>query len=480
MSKKIKIVILVLLSIPVLFYVVLVGLIKYDEVSHQFKPNNLESLAAHSKQEHKMVLLNSGLAAFWARLDLIRNAKKSIELEYFIYDLDQSSRILTQEVLKKSKEGVKVRIIVDFSMPIFKLNPFVAAFLTKSGVEVKYYNTSSAFSLFDVQHRSHRKLLIVDGEKVITGGRNVADDYFEISEKYNFYDSDVVIEGEIVKAIQKSFDVYWNSDLAMPSNLLKTKFSDEELKTSLNYLENNKDDQSVLAGIETKGQELYKASFSGSCNDISFVSDHPGSSVAQRQVYKSLLEEARTAKKSVMVESPYFVLKTDGLEAIKNITDRGVTFKVLTNSLKSTDAYYTVSALFANIKNLSFSDIELWAYQGQRRDAADLLVDRKVSERWGLHAKRGVIDDSTTIIGTYNIDPRSANLNSELIVICRHNAPLAKAILDDMDLRMKNSAPVLQKNCLECSKNLVKGADWMTTLKFVLFIPISSRLDFLL
>lgn len=480
MSKKIKIALIVVLSIPVIFYVILVGLIKYDQISHQFKPNNLESLVAHSKQEHKMVLLNSGLAAFWARLDLIRNAKKSIELEYFIYDLDQASRILTQEVLKKSKEGVKVRIIVDFSMPIFKLNPFVAAFLTKSGVEVKYYNTSSAFSLFNVQHRSHRKLLLVDGEKVITGGRNMANDYFEISEHYNFYDSDVVIEGDIVKAIQKSFDVYWNSDLAMPSNELKTKFSDEELKTSLAYLENNKTDQAVLTGIETKGQELYKSSYTGTCSDISFVSDHPGSSVSQRQVYKSLIEEAQSAKKSITVESPYFVLKNDGLEAIKTITDRGVVFKVLTNSLKSTDAYYTVSALFSNIRNLSFSDIELWAYQGQSRDASQLLAEHKVSERWGLHAKRGVIDDSTSIIGTYNIDPRSANLNSELIVICRHNATLAKAILDDIDLRMKNSAPVLQKNCLECSKNLVKGADWISTLKFVLFIPIASQLDFLL
>ena len=469
-----------LLSIPVLFYVTLVALIKYDEMSHQFKPNNLESLVAHSKQEHKVVLLNSGLAAFWARLDLIRNAKKTIELEYFIYDLDQASRILTQEILKKSKEGVKVRIIVDFSMPIFKLNPFVAAFLTKSGVEVKYYNTSSAFSLFDVQHRSHRKLLIVDGEKVITGGRNVADDYFEISEKYNFFDSDLAIEGELVKAMQKSFDVYWNSELAIPSSDLKTKFSDEELKTSLVYLENNKDDLALLNGIETKGQELYKKSFVGTCSDMSFISDHPGSSVAQRQVYKSLLLEAQSAQKSITIESPYFVLRTDGLEAIKTITDRGVAFKVLTNSLNSTDAYYTVSALFANIRNLSFSEIELWAYQGQSREPAELLADRKVSERWGLHAKRGVIDDSTSIIGTYNIDPRSANLNSELIVVCRHNATLAKAILDDMDLRMKKSAPVLQKNCLECTKNLVEGADWFSTLKFVLFIPIASRLDFLL
>ena len=479
-NKVLRYIILFLLFLPVLFYLTLLGLVKYDELSHRIEAEEIESRVSHSLQDHEIVLLNSGTASLWKRIDLIRSAKKSVELEYFIFELDRSSRIITRELMKKSKEGVKVRILVDFSFPIFKLNPIVAGFLNNSGIEVKYYNTATAWSLFDVQHRSHRKLLIVDGISVITGGRNVADDYFELSEKYNFFDSDIFIKGPIVGEMRQSFEVYWNSNLARPFNELKTKFSQEEMADSLNYMLESKEDDELLEKINQTGKNNYKNSYSGLCRDITFVSDHPGVSVAKRQVYKSLLKEASKAESSILVESPYFVLKDDGLNAIKEITERNVKFKVLTNSLNSTDAYYTVSALYANLKQLNRSAIEVWAYDGTPQEGTQTIPDIKLSERWGLHAKRGVLDDETTIIGTYNMDPRSANLNSELIVICRKNSELAAAVRQDREKRLLNSKPIVQQNCLHCSTSLWRGADWISTIKFIGIIPIAGHLDFLL
>ena len=477
---KIKKILLILIFVPITFYICLVALIQYDRFTSQIKPNSLASLSADSKSKHKLVLLTSGLASFWKRLELIRQAKESIELEYFIYDLDQSSRILTQELIKKSKEGIKVRILVDFSLPVFQLNPYIAAFLIKSGIEVKYYNTAKLYSLFKVQHRSHRKLLIVDQNYIVTGGRNMADDYFEISEKYNFFDTDLLIEGDIVKNILNSFNVYWNSELAMSAADLKSTFSDEELNKSLNYLMTNHEDKELLTDLQITGKKLFSESFSTSCQDVSFATDFPGSSISKRKVYTALINEAQKAQKNILIESPYFILKDEGLNEIKKIIDRGVEFKVLTNSLYSTDAYYTVSALSSNLKNLLFSGIELWSYNGKAREGESLLPARKTSVRWGLHSKRGIIDDETTLIGTFNIDPRSANLNSELVFICRNNSALAQAVKIDIENRIKNSDPVLKTNCLSCGRNLVQNADWISTLKFLVVMPIASYLDFLL
>src|SRR4029434_8675792 len=106
------------------------------------------------------------------------------------------------------------RILVDFSAPVFQLKPAYARVLGEAGVTVRYYNTSALYRLFSIQHRSHRKLLIVDGETVLTGGRNFANDYFDLSDHYNFLDSDLEISGAIVKTVLESFDVYWNSHLS--------------------------------------------------------------------------------------------------------------------------------------------------------------------------------------------------------------------------------------------------------------------------
>ena len=478
--KKIKMALAFLILVPVIAYAILVGLIKYDEFTSKISKNDIPALVKTSTQSHKLVLISSGLASLWKRVQLIQQAEKSIELEYFIYDLDLSSRLITQELIKKAAQGVKVRVIVDFSLPVFKLNPFVAAFLKKSGIEVKYYNTSSLMNIWSTQHRSHRKLLIVDGKTVITGGRNIADDYFDISEHYNFFDTDVLIQGEIVKSVLESFNVYWNSELALSAENLTTDFSDRQMEASLNFVRYEPKTEKLLADLDIKGRELYEKSVHTDCKDITFATDHPGTSVAKRVVYDVLVKESDKAVHNIWIESPYFVVQNDGLEHLKKLTSRNISINVLTNSLHSTDAYYTVSAMSSNIKNLYFSGMEIWAYSGKARSSTELINGHISSVRWGLHSKRGVIDDKTSLIGTYNIDPRSANLNSELVVICRNNPVLAQAIKSDMKNRMENSFPIVKSGCIECSKNLIKDADYLSVLKFLIFLPLANQLQFLL
>ena len=113
---------------------------------------------------------------------LIESAQKSIELEFFIYEIDTASRLITQALARKAQEGVRVRLLVDFALPVFKLAPRYIQTLEKAGVEVRYYNTAGFERFFAAQHRTHRKLLVVDRQHAIIGGRNIADEYFDLSD----------------------------------------------------------------------------------------------------------------------------------------------------------------------------------------------------------------------------------------------------------------------------------------------------------
>jgi putative cardiolipin synthase len=185
-----KIVLGALAGIVAIYLLFAIGLTALEWIVRE-NPKVDTSLEAHSTSPHTLTHFDQGAASFHRRLELIQSAKKSIALEFFIYDVDEASRLLTQALMKKAGEGVQVRILVDFSAPVFKLKPAYAAVLGKAGVAVRYYNTSAFYRLVSIQHRSHRKLLIIDGETVLTGGRNVANDYFDLSDHYNFLDSDL-------------------------------------------------------------------------------------------------------------------------------------------------------------------------------------------------------------------------------------------------------------------------------------------------
>src|SRR5215203_906130 len=213
-----KIVLAIVTAVLAVYLVFAIGLTVLEWVVRK-NPGIEQSLIAHSAAPHTITHIDHGAASFQRRLELIASARKSIALEFFIYDVDDASRLLTQALIRKARDGVQVRILVDFSAPVFKLKPAYARLLGAAGVRVRYYNTSATYRLVSIQHRSHRKLLIIDEATVLTGGRNIANDYFDLSDHYNFLDSDLEVTGPIVKMVLQSFDVYWNSRLASDPTL---------------------------------------------------------------------------------------------------------------------------------------------------------------------------------------------------------------------------------------------------------------------
>jgi putative cardiolipin synthase len=432
--------------------------------------SNIKSIYARHKTEHNITLLKQGLSSLNKRINLIRNAKKSIEMEFFIYELDTSSRLITHELIKAAERGVKVRVLVDYSITVFKLGPEYTKYLNEKNIEVRYYNTISNSNFIAVQHRNHRKLLIIDEKSVVTGGRNIANEYFDLSPDYNFLDYDILVKGEITKDIRDSFFSYWDSDYASTPN-----FEDNVIHED--FFNDKNTFNKVLAHLE-KNQDKFKAfEKEYQCNDISYVTDFPGVLVSNRQVYKRIEKIVNESKESIVVESPYLVLREDGLTLIKKTVDRNVQFSILTNGLSTTDAYYTSSALALKLGEIKETGLGLAFYRGGTVYNDYSPFHDKVSD-WGLHSKRAVIDKKHTIVGTYNIDPRSANLNSEMIIICRNNKVLADAVLADINLR-KEKSDKLDKNSFKVS-SVTKNAQFESKMKFFLSIPVVYFLEFLL
>lgn len=469
-ARWIGITLLVLLvGVPVVFTVAFLGIQEASERQWLGKAPQHAAIGVRSHQPHRVELLDVGFDSLATRLQMIEGAKQSIELEFFIYEIDEASRLITQALARKAAQGVKVRILVDFARPVFKLAPHYARTLEAAGVQVRYYNTSGLARFFAAQHRTHRKLLVVDRQTAIIGGRNIGDDYFDLSKHYNFLDSDLKIEGGVAAAIVDSFELYWNSDWVTRSQDL----SDQEA-AGPDLLSPPGAEEEALRTALARHQPAPAAS---TCNDMEFVTDYPGSGVEKRKVYTAISGLVREAKSHITVESPYLVLRDDGIGLLGSVVQRGVRLKFLTNTLRSTDAFYAVASLTDTLPRLQLPNLEVWGYDGR-----PLKQDERApaSERWGVHAKRAVFDDRTVVIGTYNMDPRSANLNSELIVICRDNPALAAAMTKSLQARLAQSRPIVGTPGAGGYEALIQDADRDTIFQMRMVRPFASFLDFLL
>jgi putative cardiolipin synthase len=464
----------ILLGLILIVFSALAGFLWWGE-RHENPPEmRADPVFIRSLQPHKIELINDGLASLQRRIELIESAKQSIELEFFIYELDTAARIVTAKLIDAAKRGVKVKLLVDFSAPVFKLRPKYARGLEERGIEVRYYNTASLLRFVSSQHRSHRKLLIVDGKSAITGGRNIGDDYFNLSTHYNFLDSDLWLEGPVVESMRVSFMHYWDSDLASRSSEFpddkegfdeRFHITDPELTEKIARVR-------AIAGIESK------APIQHTCNDVVFATDYIGKSAFNRQVFRRLAEFLGEARSELVGESPYFILRKDGIELLNQLSQRGVTQTFLTNSLLSTDAWYTVSALSLSLSAMEKANIDLRVYNGSRPEPSALTVNES-SDRWGVHAKRAVVDRKHIVIGTYNVDPRSANFNSELMLICRDNPELAEEMLADINNRISRSRKLFESGSSPLDR-LLEGSASDQRIKFALAIPLVWFFDFLL
>ena len=433
----------------------------------KLQAEDFTSFKVRIEEPHDIILLNNGLSAFEERLQMIENAQTSIDVEYFIYNLDQSGRMFTQALVEKANQGVKVRMLLDYFMVKNKFTPFFAHEMAKHGIEVKYYNATSILNIFKGHYRNHRKLLIVDGKEVITGGRNIGDEYFDLSSRFNFLDRDIKVSGPIVTHIQNTFNQVWESkqtsilkrqrepsinDSAYSNNQGSFSRDTERFKNDLSNWKRKvyeaveflkrKNDKFVDDDIRVKARTLLEREYHGTCNVMTFNSEYPkvGKEGRKERVIKhDISERIKNAKEKIIFDTPYFIVDDESQNALKEALNNNTQIELLTNSLYSTDAIYVYAAFDGLIKKWINAGLKAYVYKGTNLSSYEYASPEVANSRFGVHAKSFVFDNKDIIIGTFNFDPRSANYNTELTVGCEDNPELAREVTNDIEARIQNS-----------------------------------------
>lgn len=467
-------------------------------------------------KNNDMRIITSGSAALYARIDMIRRAKKTLEMEYFIFNPDTSGKIILKELVEASKRGVKVRILVDKSMAVFALDEYYAKVLKENNVDVKYYNPAPAIRISSVQFRNHRKLIVRDGEEAITGGRNIADEYFDLSKKFNFLDRDASIEGGPVKAMEETFNRFWNSEIVETPGVVtapkKTSSSDsktagrdenyykfklqeheKKLKLATEAIVLDPEDKKVLAFIETSGKTSLEKNKKMNCPEVAFATDREGATFKERIKSEKYHENYRLLRKEiakwmetkiddeVILDSPYFLNNSKSKKIADDLLANKKKITILTNSLGSTDAIYVSTVFTDEVKNYSSNEnFNAYTYKGKYSGESELYSDEVRNATWGTHSKTAVFNKDSFMIGTFNIDNRSNFYNTEMAIFCSGSPELTKDVKDNILLRMGNSNHLNRDGVPSDCSSILEGASPTKKLLFYLIKIPSHLLQFLL
>ena len=342
-------------------------------------------------------ILDSDKDGVQARVDSVLNARSEVLTSYFIYHKDITSLAGLALLREAARRGVKVKIILDASF--HALNQDMIDHLRLEGIEVKLFHPFNLRHPTWVYKRMHDKLVIVDGKRVIGGGRNIENSYFGYAEK-NYLDRDVYIEGEAAKKAHEYYLKLWESHHVDRPPSLRTP--PVEVAQSSRLLDEALVELKKVVSFENSKNWAEGEPDVGKVRFLHSTLERGKS--YQALTGDSLAELAQSAKKSILIESPYMVPTKRFLKIMKDARARGVHVRIMTNSLHSTDGILPAAGYAKYKQKLLDLGIELWEYQGPE----------------SLHAKSAVIDGKIAIIGSYNLDPRSAQLNTEVAFVAEN------------------------------------------------------------
>ncbi|WP_426359429.1 phospholipase D family protein [Pseudocolwellia sp. HL-MZ19] len=442
------------------------------------KPNQtslLQHLAPYAEKMQNstgVYVLEEGIESLLSRGWLTHKAEKTIDIQYFIFTADNIGLIAADYLIKAADRGVKIRLLVDDLMVDAKGDELLKLDAHEN-LSIKIYNplanigknifqkvTNLATNFHGFNQRMHNKTFTVDGKVSITGGRNVADEYFGYDHEYNFRDRDVLLLGGSVSEIESSFEDFWNDELSVPvTQLVKSENKDTDITASdlanydalhqyacdpANYVplvrEKMKKIPEAFLQQETEGKVYW-------LKDVEYISDIPGKNNKNKFLGGSglstdkLIELVRNAKKSIIIQTPYLVTTDLSRDLFKALTDKGVEIKILTNSLASNDNLEAFNGYQRDRKKLLKTGVEIYEFKPDaeiRQKIMSEVMDKQLTTPpiFGLHSKSMVIDDEITVIGTFNLDPRSANLNTESITVIPSKAltlDVKQGMLEEME-----------------------------------------------
>ncbi len=414
----------------------------YNDTGNSSLGKKAAVLLSEGSDKSIMFLLDEGTAAYLARMALLEQAEKSIDVQYYIWRADLIGKLFYGEMIRAADRGVRVRVLLDDISIKAENEAMLYAMDNHKNIEVRLYNpfASRGFraadyltDAFRINRRMHNKSFTVDGQYTIIGGRNIGDEYFSADKESNFKDLEVLSVGQIVNDVGKQFDAYWNSKIVYPVKLFEHNQSTpedlEKLKKELIEFEQNQKgrkydldikDSAMYKFLKNRLQnKSYKKLYRG---DVLVLYDDPekglGKSEKEIVFLKSLLKpHLDQVKKSFEVISPYFVPGDIGAKYLASFVKRGIKVQVITNSLSSTDGIMAQSGYARQRINLLKGGIELYELKAEVKTRASRSLRRSHKAKSGLHAKTYIFDREEIFIGSFNFDPRSANINAEVGVL---------------------------------------------------------------
>ncbi|MGN6520824.1 MAG: phospholipase D-like domain-containing protein [Dokdonella sp.] len=420
--------------------------------------------SATGEPVHYVNVIERGEDSLLLRIHLIRAARRSIDIQTFIWADDDAGWLVLDELAAAARRGVRVRVLADQLFSLDDVEWLARIARTHANLEFRLYNPTFSeavtqplefaagllccFSRFN--QRMHNKLLLVDGEIGIAGGRNYENRYFDWDQEFDYRDRDVLVLGPAAGAeMQASFDRFWAHPRAVPLTRLndvnRRIVADGATRTPLQPL-GSVDRERIESLRARAGDEGYvRAGFAAQAlrvGRVDYFSDAPDK--AARPNDAALLELTTRissllagAERRIVFETPYLVLSRRAREVFQQLQRRKPPVQVFvsTNSLAATDAFYVYALSYKYKKRyLKRYGFEIHEFKPFPEDAPEFIADYdrlagggntgryhrygrtplvRGGVRLGLHAKSIVIDDRISLIGSHNFDPRSDDYNTE-------------------------------------------------------------------
>jgi putative cardiolipin synthase len=389
-------------------------------------------MAAQHPGRTGVVVIDDGRVSLGVRLALVREAVRSVDIQTFIWHTDSAGTLLYEEVVRAAERGVRVRLLLD-DMNTEGNDPTLALLASRPNVELRLYNpfmsrgSRSMGMLGDftrLNHRMHNKSFTVDNAVTVVGGRNLADEYFETGAELGLVDLDVIAIGTAVIDVSKEFDLFWNSASAYPAQEILTGVVPLAREALAQQAKAIVDDPAkagyadVMTHADTV-RNLIAGTLTPEWAPATLVHDDPAKTLSdetatQYQLLPKLVAAFGHPQKSLHLVSPYFVPGEAGTEALAALAERGVKVVVVTNSLAGTDEKSVHIGYAKRRPRLLRAGVQLYEL---KPEASSIL--RRASQvgskaKAGLHAKTYAVDGRAVFVGSFNLDPRSSKLNTEM------------------------------------------------------------------
>ena len=403
--------------------------------------------AARAKEHSGMSgfrLLIDGADSFALRLQIAEKAEKTLDIQYFVLQHDDTGQLLLGALLDAADRGVRVRMLLDDALGIdggATLRPLAA----HPNIEIRVFNPFLARQEFaflrgleyllqvgKLDYRMHNKLFVGDNAIAITGGRNIGDEYFQASGDREFGDFDLAVAGPMVANLSRTFDLFWNDRLAIPveaqpfgersaADLAKARAALAEhrqkmVATSVYYRDISRRDQ--LADILSGKRPLVWAKAILAYDSPDKASVVSGDEIGNL-IWKRVAGATEAVKTELLIVSPYLVPGSSELKLLRQLRERGVHVRILTNSLASTD----MPVVHAGYRNYRAPLVEMGVelYEVRKKlgepETKGGSIKSASSGSFALHAKVFVFDRERAFVGSMNFDRRSLRINTELGLI---------------------------------------------------------------